>query len=62
VEIDGLPLGAIVGTVRVTGCRFNAALQCYEWHLADAVAFPAPVPFRKGQLGLFEVSEHLLPE
>jgi len=43
-----VPCGALVGTVRVTGCRYNAALQCYEWMLADAVAFSAPVPFRRG--------------
>jgi ASCH domain len=59
VDAAGLVCGAILGTVRVTGCR--RAGDIYEWLLADPIEFAAPVAFRKGQLGLFTIDDALLP-
>ena len=59
IEAAGLVCGAIVGTVRLVDCRWDG--DCYEWHLADPVEFSQPVPFRKGQLGLFTIDDALLP-
>lgn len=62
-EAVGLPLGVILGKVKLTGCRFAEKVaadavwgmpRCYHWLLEQPVALAEPVPW-KGKLGLFEV-------
>jgi hypothetical protein len=33
-ELPGLPRGVIVGSVELTGCRWDARRDCYAWKLA----------------------------
>lgn len=37
--------GTVIGTVEITGCEWNGKLGYYEWKLADARRFAAPLPF-----------------
>jgi hypothetical protein len=59
IDVDGLPLGLLVGSVEITGCRpcrpsdhraacvpSSLLADCYAWELAAAMAFAEPVPVR----------------
>jgi hypothetical protein len=48
-----LPLGCILGAVRVIDCIAERE-GGFAWRLADPVRLPAPVPYR-GQLGLCDL-------
>ncbi len=70
-----LPLGAIVATATLMGCRFTQDVReqigeierlygnyedgRYAWFLSDVVALPVPIPFRGAQ-GFFDVPDELL--
>jgi activating signal cointegrator 1 len=70
-----LPLGAIVATARLMGCRFTQDVRHqlgtierlygdysdgrYAWFLTDVVALPEPVGYR-GSQGLFDIPDDLL--
>lgn len=69
-----LPRGAIIGSVRITGCESTQGLKHrlpaeeielgnydvgrYAWSLAEPVAFAEHFPCR-GSLGLWSVPEHI---
>ncbi len=44
--VEGLPRGAIVGSVEVIGCDWDARRECYAWKLARPVRYPQALPFR----------------
>lgn len=68
-NIKALPLGCVIGTVTLLGCRFTEdvvgqlseqevalgdyARGRYAWMLADAKLLPEPIP-AKGSLGLWD--------
>ena len=37
--------GTVIGVAEITGCEWNEELEHYEWKLADAARFAAPLPF-----------------
>jgi hypothetical protein len=55
---DGLPLGALIGEVDITGCVTESKspwfVGKYGFTLANPVLYDKPIPYR-GQLGFFEV-------
>lgn len=72
-SLDQLPLGCLLGTVRVVACHDCNTWQPngpsaefgdfgedrFAWELADAQLLPKPIPYR-GRQGLFEVADEVL--
>jgi hypothetical protein len=72
-DFDGLPLGALVGAVRLddcvrldalTGGLFGGGLPAFAegpwcWLVSAPVALPAPVPWRGGR-GVFDVPDEVM--
>lgn len=73
-----LPLGALIGRVRLVGCtrtndmpighRHTDDFACgnflngrYAWQRAAFEVFAEPIPYR-GQQGMFEVPDNILPK
>ncbi len=69
---ETLDLGAIVGSVEITGMMTDKDVRWYNrrrfpwyegpvgWTLANPIAFDQPLPY-KGKLGLFEVEIEAVP-
>ena len=67
IEIDrsALPLGAILGAVDLVDCRKTRASRWHHhgavgWYFENPRRLQTPIPY-KGQLGVFNVPDHLLP-
>jgi hypothetical protein len=61
LDLDEFPRGPIIGQVDLVDCVQNhpspwAEPGAWHWVLANAVAFPKPVPY-PGRLGLFDAPE-----
>ena len=39
--------GTVIGSAEITGCEWNEELEHYEWKLANAARFAAPLPFEQ---------------
>jgi len=67
IELDrsSLVLGAILGAVDLIDCKKKASSRWhvrgqFGWYLTDPRRLRTPIPY-KGQLGIFEVPNRLLP-
>ena len=62
-ERSVLPRSVILGTVELIGVSTTSsskwALSGYAryWHLAEPVLFEQPLPYTRGQLGIYRVSQ-----
>ena len=45
-EPGDFPTGVIVGSVEITGCRYNEPKQCYAYRLANPQRLRKPIPPR----------------
>jgi len=66
IERSSLVFGAILGAVDLVDCRKKVSSPWHTrgqvgWYLANPRRLRFPIP-NKGQLGLFEVPDRLLPE
>jgi len=60
--LKGLPLGAILGTVRVTGCTQQskskwAEPDAFHYLLTNPKPFDKPIPFPAGRMGVFKAPD-----
>ena len=39
--------GTVIGSVEITGCKWNEKLEHFEWKLANGVRFAKPQPFQQ---------------
>ncbi|MDI9431688.1 MAG: ASCH domain-containing protein [Planctomycetota bacterium] len=68
IEVDrsSLVLGAILGAVDLIDCKKKVTSRWHRrgqigWYFANPRRLRSPIPY-KGQLGLFEVPDRLLPK